>query len=230
MIKNEYTKTGTFNLQRGEDCQDRMLFYDDKKYSLAVISDGATSCGRASEGAETTCQAVKDFFVIEGDRTFQYSAEKLSYLLTEHILYWLERKAEEERVCLGEYASTVVACFVDNKTGETLALGLGDSACCRIRDKDIEKIIIPRRFHGHPCLVTTKGAYKAMTVKVSEIGFNDVILLCTDGFVDAINRDDRRIGGVDYLLRQGDYKNLNNRLEKVEIRDDCSYMTLSRTR
>ncbi len=74
---NEYMKAGTYHLQRGEGCQDRTLFFDDKKYALAVIADGVTSCSKASQGAESTCMSVKDFFLLEGNRTFHYSPEKL---------------------------------------------------------------------------------------------------------------------------------------------------------
>ena len=226
----EYTKTGTYHLQRREGCQDRTLFFDDKKYSLTVIADGVTSCVKASQGAESTCMAVKDFFMIEGNRAFRYSPEKLSYLLIEHILFWLEKRAEKEGADVREYASTVAACFMDKKTGETLALGLGDSVCCRIRDNKTEQIIMPRRFHGHPCLVTTTGACKAMTVKLLETIVEDTLMLCTDGFADALNQDGAGIGSIDYLIRQGDFKELNNRLDNLEIRDDCSYIALSRTR
>jgi len=227
---NEYTKTGLYHLQRGEECQDRTLFSDDKNYSLAVISDGVTSCRNAFQGAETTCMAVKDFFLREGGRTFKYSPEKLSYLLTEHILFWLEKQAVKEETDVKEYASTVAAFFVDNKTGETLALSLGDSACCKIRDAQTKAVILPRRAHGQPCLVTTEGAYKAMTVRSMETRFEDALLLCTDGFIEALNQDGGKNEGIDYLLRQGNYEDMNSRLDRLEIRDDCSYIVLSRTR
>ncbi len=111
-----------------------------------------------------------------------------------------------------------------------MTLGLGDSVCCRIRDNKTEQIIMPRRFHGHPCLVTTAGACKAMTVKLSETRFGDILVLYTDGFADALNQDGGRIGSINSLLRQGSYTELNSRLDKLEIQDDCSYIALSRTR
>lgn len=230
MRADQYIKTGAYHAARLEECQDRVFFTESARFAVAAAADGATACEHSGTGAEIACGAVGDFLEREGKNIFHYPDEKLSYLLVEHILYFLETETGKTGQGLQSYASTVAAACVDQKTGRTVVVNLGDGATFFIHENAFQMLLPPRRFRGHPCLTTTADAYKAVEIKRIWLGPGDTLLLCTDGFLHILETDRIRGGTVRNRIAAGEFSEVEQLLEAAAEKDDCGYIAVTRIR
>ena len=190
-----------------------------------MLADGATACEKGLEGARLSCQAMAQVIEQEGTVFFNYPKEKIAYLLTEQILYCIECN-KHEAYDLKEYGSTFALVFMEKKTGRTVLVNLGDGAIITADGENNYSFLLrPKRYRGNPCLTTTKGAERAIEVSVVNVSLGNMLLLCTDGFLEMLKNDD-----VVDRLNNSDFDGLNRVLLSKENSDDCSYISFTRRR
>ena len=115
--------------------------------------------------------------------------------------------------------------FMEKKTGRTVLVNLGDGAIISVTESSFSYLLKPKRYRGNPCLTTTKGAGKAIEIAVCNLALGDSILMCSDGFLDQIAKED-----IASLLNSYDIEGLNHKLSMIENEDDCSYISFTRER
>ena len=184
----------------------------------------------AAEGAEIACRAFEDFVAREQGNVFEFSDEKLAYLLMEHIMYFLETESGKKGVDIQSYASTITGAVVERKSGKAILLNLGDGTVFGTGLCGVRIILPPKRYSGNPCLTTTKDAYKAVEVKKVEIMMGEGLLLCTDGFMDVFNGEDTIRKSLEGSVKTYRWDELKKSLESIKNVDDCSYIVLIRDR
>ena len=222
---NKFSKTGTFHRALHQDNQDYLLGIEGKDYITIMLADGATACEKGLEGAKLSCQAMAQVIEREGTVFFNYSKDKIAYLLIEQILYCIECN-KRETCDLRDYGSTFALIFMEKKTGRTVLVNLGDGAILSIDDeKKYSYLMRPKRYRGNPCLTTTKGAQKAIEIDVINVLLGNSLFLCSDGFLDMLKNND-----MVNLLNNYDIDGLNRMLLSEENNDDCSYISFTRRR
>lgn len=221
MRAKQFIKAGTYHAAAGQRCQDALLLAEDRRFAAAVIADGASSCQCAEEGARLACDAVWNFMQQEGARLFSYSREELAYLLLEHVSAHIGQAGDRP---LREYGSTLAAVCADRETGEAVFIGLGDSAVLCLQGQYLQMKVRPKRYGGQPCLTTTENAYMAVSVRRETLEPDETLLLCTDGFLNALRHD---AGGIREHLMAEDYDALARTLETADEIDDCSYLAVT---
>lgn len=224
MVINQFSKTGTYNRDINRENQDYVYGIEGKDFFAIMLADGATACEKGLEGARISCETIAKVIKHEGSVFFNYPKEKIAYLLTEQLLYGLECNVPKN--CdIKEYGSTFALVFMEKKTGRTVLVNLGDGAIISITEKGFSYLLRPKRYRGNPCLTTTKGAEKAIDIKVCDFSLGDSVLICSDGFLEQMPKED-----IASLLNSYDIEGLNCKLSLIENKDDCSYITFTRER
>ncbi len=221
-------KTGKYHLSNDEECQDAVLFWEDGDFAAAVIADGVSACECGKEGAATACAAAVDFIKREKARVFSYSHDKIAYLITEHILYYLENQKEKDKD-VGEYSCVVAIAYTELRTGKTILINLGDCDVLSFCKDKMEYVLKGRRYFGKPVQIITKKANCYVEVKEIKLFFGDVLLLCTDGFSDIIQRDGNKAKEIGEYICRKDFDGLNGFLCEIRTMDDCSYIAVERS-
>lgn len=224
MAIHKFSKTGAYHTARHEENQDCLYSIEGKDFLAVMLADGATTCERSLEGARLSCEAMAQVIRLEGSRFFHYPKEKIAYLLTEQILYFLER-GKLDGCDIREYGSTFSLVFLEKDTGRTVLVNLGDSAVIAVGENGFFYLLRPKRYRGAPCLTTTDGAGRAIEVAVRTLAPGDSILVCSDGFLDQLQKD-----SVASLLNSYDTDGLDRQLSLLENEDDCSYISFTRRR
>ena len=224
MVINKFSKTGTYHKERRRENQDYLYSVDGKDFLAIMLADGATTCEMGLEGARLSCESMAKVIRQEGSIFFNYPKEKIAYLLTEQILYCLECN-KTDGCDIREYGSTFAMVFMEKKTGRTVLVNLGDGAIISVTENGFSYLLKPKRYRGNPCLTTTKGAGKAIDIAVCNLALGDSILMCSDGFLDQMAKED-----IASLLNSYDIEGLNHKLSLIENEDDCSYISFTRER
>ena len=225
MIVHKYQRKGDYHTATNQECQDVISYVETEEYALAVIADGVTACKYSKIGAGLSCEAVKDFVKLEGSNLFHYPPAKTAYLLVEHILFFLERKAAMCNHDINEYASTLAFALVEKESGKTVLGNLGDGAVLLLAESGRKLLLTPKRHFGQPCLTTTGDAYKSLSLKQINLSLDDTLLLCTDGFLHASWPFLKKLDGDVNI-----YEQLDSALDLSCEQDDCSYIMVTRTR
>lgn len=226
---HSYCKAGSFHRSRGEACQDENLSAAAGTYDIIVQADGVSGCRHGKRGARRACEAVADFIRLEKENIFLYTPRKLSFLVMEHILYFLETEAAQNGSDISDYASTVAFACADRKTGETLLLNLGDGAVFHASGLQVRPLLTPRRFCGDPCFTTADEAYKFAEIKKQRLSLGSSVLLCTDGFLHAVGLSDPGTGVMKGAMLSKDLSKLDSFLEHTNEPDDIGYIHYTRT-
>jgi hypothetical protein len=167
---------------------------------------------------------------MEKENVFLYTPRKLSYLVMEHILYFIEMESFQNGTAVCDYASTIAFICVDNKSGKMITFSLGDGAIFHSSGPDVHTVAEPRRYYGNPGLTTTKDAYKYVEVQNLPISIGDSVLVCTDGFLHAMGYNDAcRSVLQEAMLKQG-LSELDILLNNTNKPDDIGYIHYTRTR
>lgn len=221
---NKFNKVGVYHSSVKEENQDYMCSIDEREFLVIMLADGATMCKKGLDGARLACEAMCQVLKQEGKSFFNYPKEKISYLLTEHILYTIEKNKEAE-YALNEYGSTFSMVYMEKNTGRTVLINLGDGAIIINNKNGLNISLEPRKYYGNPCLTTTQGAHYAIEIDEQYLSLGDQIMLCSDGFLEQMAENE-----LTALLEHYDLKQLNKRLAAVENMDDCSYICFKRER
>ena len=224
----KFSKVGSYHKYLNQQNQDYLCSIETEDFAVIMLADGATGCKEGQEGAWLACDAVAEIIKRDGSGFFQYSEKKISYLLIEQILYWLETHIEEGEDIL-EYGSTFLLAFIEKENGRMVLVNLGDGAVLSVNPTGVEYRIQPKQFQGKPCLTVTDGADEAMQVKVENLAFGERVLLGSDGFLEQLS-DSKEGNEIRKRLCGNDLKGVNKKLSEMENVDDCSYIVFTRER
>ena len=165
MSVNKFSKTGSYHRIINRENQDYVCSMEGSDFLAIMLADGATACESGLEGARLSCEAMAGVIKMEGSAFFNYPKEKIAYLLTEQILYYLEC-SKKEACDIREYGSTAALAYLEKKSGRTVLVNLGDGAVISVNEEGFSYLLKPKRYWGSPCLTTTKGAGKAIDIAV----------------------------------------------------------------
>lgn len=219
MTIDKYSKTGEYHRIHSSPNQDFMYSMEGNDYVCIMLADGVSSCRNGYDGARLACMAMSQIIERERNIIMNYSTKKIAYLITEHILFVLEKNFGKE---IAEYGSTFMCVYIEKTTGKCLVVNLGDGAVLsQSRNMGYSYISAPKRFRGNPCLTITENSSKYMDVQYLDNNFSTIIL-CTDGFLNML--DDSEITS---MLSCYNVEKLNRLIDSKCNMDDCSYISVS---
>ena len=222
-----YQLTGACHRAENAMCQDVFANVEDSEYSLIALADGVSVCRNGRTGAERTLDALWDFIRIEGSRIFEYTPRKLSYLLLEHVRYFVELASVEEADGIDSFSSTLIFACAEKKTGRVVAGNLGDGGIWGFWDHALRVVSAPGRYANKTFVTTSKFAHKAMDLYYHHLSPGDSILLGSDGFVSALRRSSVLLSGA---MENFELEKLDQYLEEFPEADDCTYVAVRRPR
>lgn len=225
-----YQKTGAYHTATGASCQDAFLNIEDSTYSLIALADGVSACKYGKAGAEKTIEALWDFIRMEGDNVFLYSPQKLTYLLLEHVLYYLELASLPESADIKEFSSTLAFACIEKKTGRAVVGHLGDGSIIGFVQNTVKQLSVPTMYTNKPFVTTSKYANKAMVVQYYDLSLGDCILLGSDGFAHASLAIERSGISFNEVLEKFEFGELDRYLEEYPEADDCTYVAVKQSR
>ena len=219
------TKTGNFHRNNQKPCEDAVRYEETDGLVTAVVADGATACLFGGEGARLAAEAALDFVRKEKDFIFEYTDKKLCYLLTEHILYMIEKYAGHD-ADNNEYGSTLMMTAMRKKDGKTVIVKIGNGKCTVQKENGIydpfERCSINRLSY----LTTTRDSYLAGMVWHEQLKDGEYILMCTDGMLSVLKKHTRT--SVTHSLEQTAPLKLMNYINEADENDDMSFLMLIR--
>ena len=219
------TKTGNFHRNHQKQCEDIVKYEETDEFITAAVADGATMCLFGREGAYLASEAALDFVKRETNRIFEYSDKKLCYLLTEHILYTIEKNTPSD-TDINEYGSTLIMTAMRKSDGKTVITKIG-SGKCTIQKKD--GIYDPFEICSTArlsCLTTTRNSYRAAMVCREQLEFGECVFMCTDGMLSVLKKHTHT--SVTYSLDQVTPLKLMNYIDLADENDDMGFLMLTR--
>lgn len=231
--EKRYTKIGEYHEQNNQENQDVVYSKDNKDFFFFAVADGASSCEFSKKGAEFACEVVAKLVFELGDMLFDYSKEKVAYIILEEIQYGLAKKAKEMSVPIDSYASTMSFGCIDKKKKRMMLFNIGDSAAI-ITENNGDKVNVESKTDANEnTFITTPSAYK----KAKVVFFNqeqmkdmDTVLLCSDGTLKNIIENGSISKKAGRAIASGDYGELDRIIESGEKNDDRSYISVNMER
>ena len=221
MSIHQFTKTGTYHKRIQTENQDCVRFCEGEAFRAIMLADGASSASMmARESAVLACEAAAQIIDTEGIDFFRSRPDRIAYLLSEHILYRLERALASGQ-SLSDYGSTFAMAFTEKADGRTVLINLGDGAVMSAGKESPRLLMPPVKHRGKTCLTTTEGVCKAVNVTLTQTKPGEHIILCSDGFLSVLVR-----GGLSAAICLFDPRELNRLLLLAEPEDDCSYISM----
>ena len=215
----QYTKPGRMHQCTGIDNQDFSAFLENDHYFFAAIADGATACRHSAQGAQIACRTALDYAQAHMVHLWQFSQEKIAYLLLEQIRTALTRHANALGHRPEDYASTLSLCCYQKSQGKLLLFQLGDSPILYLPQGSGAGISLMPTFHPGGCPLTmTRDGYKAARVLQLSSLEAGRLLLCTDGIPTVCTQQ---------TLCTLDPQALSGLLDAAENQDDCSFISVS---
>ncbi len=208
--------------------QDQIRTFENERYAAVIVADGVSEAKNGAQGAELACCAVEDYIGHEGENVFAFSKQKLAYLMTEHILYQIEKAAEREQCELTDYASTIMFVCADKLTGFAVCFNLGDGRVL-MADNRGESLTELRSYRSEAgcCQTTTQEAYRFVKAGRLELRAGESLMLCTDGFAEALRDENIQKALKSYINNEND-NGLKEMLREKQLCDDYTCAILMR--
>lgn len=159
MVKKHwcFAEQGSFHRENNKPCEDKVISGKRGGMHYVALADGAGSLKYSAEGAECAVHAIVEYVSDNFERLLSESMMKAKYLIVDHVLYALKKKADGRN--LKEFGSTLL--FVGVKNGKYIMFHLGDGGIIAGNERFQ---ILSRPMNGetktHTFLTTTKDVYK----------------------------------------------------------------------
>lgn len=224
MKVKKFSKKGRYNEENNQENQDYLCSIETDKYIGIVLADGASSCKRARDGARYVCEVLTQVIHQEPRLFWEFSKEKIAFLIIQQILYYLERK-KELQIAIQEYGSMFCMAIMEKKNGRMILMSLGDNDIISIKQNGFRELVEIGKYKEKMCLTTTHGAELAMDIMEYKLALGERIFLCSNGFRFLLTDNE-----VVQLLNENDIEGLKHYLSQMVSEDDCSFITFIRER
>lgn len=220
------SKTGDFHKKNNIGNQDCLVSGSDKRFSVISLADGVSTCSMAAAGAATAAEAVTEMFVEKGDFFLEFDKETTVDRVISHILFRLNKKAEQSGVEVEEYSSTIASILYDQVTGKMLVLNLGDSLIIGSGNGKCSILSNPSDSSLGCYVTTTKNVAEAVDVQLMSRAGYDSVLICSDGAWKMMVEKDRIRQSIRKMIEHQKYDQLKCFMEKQNNLDDCSFIVM----
>lgn len=132
-------RQGQRNRKCGRECEDYAEVYQDDKYAIIALADGATSADHAKEAARINVRAFIHVFQDDYLWSLQSGTAIKKRLLTE-----INDKFRETRWALNHLSATLTGVAINKITGEVIILSIGDGTVIALdADHEAYRLVEP---------------------------------------------------------------------------------------
>lgn len=194
--------------------------------SVMVLADGVSACSMAGEGAETAAEAMAALLSRRGDILLEHEERDIAEIVTGHVLFELEARAEKGPHAAADYSSTLSGVMHDRQKGMLLIYNLGDCMVITAQDGRCSIAAVPYDSTDGCCVTTTRNAASAAVVrKMADKGI-DFAVICSDGAWREMLSGNRLKKEVMEMIASGSFEELGAYLEGCGCEDDNSFVAL----
>ena len=182
-------KTGILHEKKGMKCQDQTVIERrGDRYSAALL-DGRGDTDKNAEGVKEIAEEVNHVLLRDFEELYEEKDERaVANHLMLHIFRKMEKLSKMYRVGYEEFASTLLAFCIDEKTEKYIAIHLGDGTIVAKNSSDTIKIISRPENGGcnnQTYLTTSKDILKYIRIYRGTVDEQvEGVVLASDGFTD----------------------------------------------
>lgn len=219
-------RAGSYHHNNSEENQDAVLYGSNKRFEVITLADGVSSCERGKEGAWAACEIVTELLLEKGEYFLEFEKETTADLVTSHILYELEKMAQENKEEVDAYSSTLASILFDKKTKKMLFFNLGDSLILATRGERCGILSVPYE-EGSGCPVTTtRNVSLTVSTEVVDASMFDSVVICSDGAWQYMFERNRLAQDIRTMMAGQRYDELAWYLESQNGEDDYSFISI----
>ncbi len=222
----KFTSKGEYHSEGNMDNQDVIQSGENDRFIVISLADGVSSCKRAKEGAELACREITSMLLKKGDYFLEFEPGQTAAFILSHIQYELKNKADEENADIEEYSSTLTSVLYDKEKKKLLFFNLGDGIILTANGSQCQVVSMPSDSTNGCCVTTTENAEKTVSVKVTDAGRLDSIIICSDGAWRQLFENGRLIPEAADDLKKGDFNDLKTFMEGKARYDDSSFISM----
>lgn len=225
MIK-ELSGMGTHHIEGNGENQDALCHAQNKDFCVISLADGVSTCKEAKSGAEIASRAITNLLLKKGGHFLEFRSEQIADFALSHILFELEKCAENDSENIEEYSSTVASVLVDKKKKRILCFNLGDSIIMATGKGKCRVLAMPADSSSGCCVTTTKSAASMASVKLFDASSIESIVICSDGAWRQMFDKNKLKPEVFNLIANNEYDGLRDFLVEQNCFDDYSFISL----
>ncbi len=223
---NTFTRTGLYHKQLNKENEDRFCSAQDERYLVIALADGVSTCEMSGTGAEIAAKEITKLFFQKAEFFFGFTSEQIAGFALAHVLYELQKRADQDKKPLKDYSSTLASVLYDKETKKLLYFSLGDGVIFA-SERGKCSILTPPADSSRGCPVTTtKGAQKHVTARIVDAKELDSVMICSDGAWTQMVGRSRILPWIAEAIGGSDYGKITTFLSELETEDDCSCITL----
>ena len=223
----EYSRTGLRHERDGAPNEDHICRAEDGRTSVMALADGVSTCTMAGEGAETAAEAITGLLRGKGDILLEHEEKDIAEIVTGHVLFELESRADKGQYTAIDYSSTLSGVMHDRQNDKLLIYNLGDCMVITAQDGRCSIAAAPYDSTDGCCVTTTRNAASAADVRKMDAEDIDFAVICSDGAWREMLRGNRLDKEVMEMIASGKFEELGAYLEERGCEDDNSFVALS---
>lgn len=177
--------TGRRHREKGLLCQDRVAYREKGQHQVIVLVDGIGKTDRNIIAGEKVAEYTAEFLIERFDEIMLDTPENIRRELLRGIHYIIGNLMVEFEMSKTEFASTVLAVCIDQKTKQYCGVHLGDGIILN-RSDCLEILSYPMNGwkKNQTYLTTSENAVKEMKVLKGDLSSISEIILMSDGTYD----------------------------------------------
>lgn len=222
-----YSKIGVIHQNEGGENQDALRFEQTERFAVISLADGVSSCRESKTGAEIASKAITGLFIKLGESLFERKDSQIAEFVLSHILYELNKRANEDSQMIEEYSSTIASVFIDKRTGRLLCFNLGDGIIMATHRGKCFVLEAPIESPNGCCTTTTQGVQTKISISKFEMPGVESIIICSDGAWRDMYSKNKLKDNPYLFLVSNSYDELESFLMRQDHFDDSSFISLS---
>jgi len=226
-LTNFFTQTGSYHLENGMKNQDIVRSAKSGRVEMIVLADGVSSCERAREGAQVSCDAVIRLIEKKAEFFFGFTNDSRTRYVMEYVMNDINSIAKHDRRLVDDYSATLMYAIHNRESGEIFLSNLGDGMIIGCKKSGEDILLPPSDSRLGVYVNTSEDACKYTRTKaVSERDYEKIVL-CSDGAWRILVTNNRINKDAIRAVREVDDLKMKSYINKNGNGDDCSYICMT---
>lgn len=227
MVIKGLSKMGVNHSRGMSENQDALCHAQNKKFCVASLADGVSTCMKAKCGADIASREITKLLLEKGDYFLELEKEQVAELVLSHILCEVKKQAEDDACDIEDYSSTVTSVLVDKRKKRILCFNLGDGIIMVVGKGKCRVLATPADSSSGCCVTTTKNATAMVSIKLFNAEEAESIVICSDGAWKKMFDKNKLKPEVFSMLANNEYDRLKDFLVEQNCFDDYSFISLN---
>jgi serine/threonine protein phosphatase PrpC len=195
-----------------------------RRFAVLTLADGVSSCKEAKKGAKVASESITNLFIDKAVYFMDFEKKKTAKLAILHMMYELKKRAEQDKMDVDDYSSTVASVLIDKKRRKMMYFNLGDSIIITVENKKCSILAKPMDSSDGCVVTTTEGA--ELSVDTGIVSCTDSVLICSDGAWGSMFDRGKLRYDVREMITNGQYDKLSEFIKSHKHFDDSTFISV----